>query len=109
MKNNKMLGAALLAGVLSFCACGCQAPNAPGPAPGVEVNVESDPPAPLAEVVSPSPGSDYVWIGGSWSWQNHWVWESGRWERPPFAGAVYVPHRYVDHNGKHVFVRGGWR
>jgi hypothetical protein len=57
-------GVSVLVGGLSFCICGCQATNAPRLAPNLEINFESDPPAPLAEVVSPSPGSDYVWIGG---------------------------------------------
>jgi hypothetical protein len=28
---------------------------------------------------------------------------------PADPGAVWVPHQYVNRDGKHVFVRGGWR
>ena len=29
--------------------------------------------------------------------------------RPAYVGPVWVPHRYVYRNGRHVWVRGGWR
>jgi hypothetical protein len=78
-------------------------------APAV-VYPEVAPPAPVVEVQPVSPGADYVWIGGSWVWGGHkWEWEKGRWERPPHAGMHYVPHTYVEHNGRHEFHRGGWR
>lgn len=76
---------------------------------GVEVVVTADPPAPIVETISPSPGADFVWIKGAWGWHGHWVWEKGHWDRPPHPGAVWVPHRYAVHDGKHVFVQGGWR
>jgi hypothetical protein len=74
-----------------------------------EVDVIGDPPVPIVEDVTPTPGIGFVWIGGAWAWHDRWVWESGHWGRPPHPGAVWVPHRYVYHNGRHVFIRGGWR
>jgi hypothetical protein len=40
-------------------------------------------PAPLAEVVPVSPGSGYIWVPGSWVWENGWVWLRGQWVPPP--------------------------
>jgi hypothetical protein len=76
---------------------------------GTEVDVAGDPPAAIVENVTPAPGIGFVWIGGAWAWHGRWAWESGHWDRPPHPGAVWVPHRYVVHNGRHVFIRGGWR
>jgi hypothetical protein len=76
---------------------------------GTETVVNEAPPAPLTEVVMSSPGPDFAWIGGVWVWNNRWVWEAGRWDRRPSAGAAWVPHKYENRNGKHVFVRGGWK
>ena len=79
--------------------------------PGGVVVAEAPPAAPpFVEVETVSPGPDYVWIGGVWMWGgNRWVWERGHWDRPPRHGAVWVPHRYEYRNGRHVFIRGGWR
>ena len=76
---------------------------------GAEVEVSDDPPAPIIEVTPVAPGPDFIWVGGEWAWHGSWVWERGHYVRPPHAGAVWVPHRYAVHNGKHIFVRGGWR
>jgi hypothetical protein len=76
---------------------------------GAEVVVTEAPPAPIVEVVTVSPGPAFVWIGGCWVWQDHWVWERGHWAHPPRRGAVWVPHHYEYRNGVHVFIRGGWR
>ena len=78
-------------------------------AAGAEVTVGEAPPAPLVETVTEAPDPTFVWIGGNWVWRNHWVWEHGRWARPPHPGAVWVPHSYVNRGGRHVWVRGGWR
>jgi hypothetical protein len=77
--------------------------------PVAEVDIPGDPPAPIVEDVTPEPGVGFIWIGGAWAWHDRWVWESGHWDRPPHPGAVWVPHRYVYQNGRHVFIRGGWR
>jgi hypothetical protein len=86
--------------------------QSPPPGPVVasgEVVVTEAPPPPIVETVTVSPGPAFIWIGGSWVWRGHWVWEHGRWGRPPHPGAVWVPHRYAYRNGVHVFIRGGWQ
>jgi hypothetical protein len=99
----KYATAPMLAGCLLYAA-GCVYPNQPA-----EVEVDTDPPAPILETVPPSPGPDYVWVGGEWAWHDRWTWERGHWGTPPHPGAIWVPHSYAVHNGKHVFVRGRWK
>jgi hypothetical protein len=108
MKKNwvkSIIVAGALAGLFST---GCNLYVRP---PAAEVEVSGAPPAPEVDVQTSMPGPGYVWIGGSWIWGpgDHWVWEKGRWDRPPHAGAAWVPHHYEYRNGRHVFVRGGWR
>lgn len=81
----------------------------PDQAVGSEVVVSEAPPPPIVEQVTVAPAPGFIWIGGYWAWRGHWVWVHGRWGRPPRAGMVWVPHRYVYRNGVHVYVRGGWR
>jgi hypothetical protein len=85
----------------------------PVPAPGVavsgEIEVNAAPPAPLVEVVPPTPGVDFVWIPGAWGWHDRWVWERGHYDRPPHPGAVWAPHRYEYREGKHMYRHGDWR
>jgi hypothetical protein len=76
---------------------------------GGEVVVDSAPPPLIAEQMTVAPGPDYLWIGGGWVWNGRWVWDRGHWGHRPRAGAVWMPHHYVYRNGRHVFVRGGWR
>ena len=94
---------------LLFLGSGCDSYTAQPSQPAAEVEVNSAPPAPIVEDIPRSPGEGYIWISGAWVWSGRWTWESGHWDRPPRPGAVWVPHRYAVHDGKHVFVRGGWR
>ena len=75
-----------------------------------EVVADSAPPPPIEETVTVAPDPAFIWIGGVWVWGGGgWRWEGGHWARPPHPGAVWVPHRYVNRNGRHVWIRGGWR
>ncbi len=103
MKKVILLRVGLLICATSLFACGCVV------SPNSGVVVTDDPPAPLVETVPADPGTGFVWVGGEWGWHDHWVWEKGRWQQPPHPGAVWVPHQYANRDGKHVFVRGGWR
>ena len=64
------------------------------------------PPAPrVVKVIPPSPGPDYLWVGGYYyPVGGKYVWHAGYWSRPPYAGAHWVePH----HDGKQFF-NGYW-
>jgi len=104
----KTVGVAALTFLLG---AGCEVRTAyRGPAVGVGVDVDTEPPAPLVETVPASPDPAFVWIGGAWIWGGGgWHWQGGHYERPPHPGAIWVPHRYENRNGRRVFVRGGWR
>ena len=109
MKKILSISAALLTGAaLCLSGGGCAVYTEPaGVNAGVEV--QDDPPPLIVETMPVSPGPDFVWVGGSWVWNGHWVWEHGRWGRPPHAGAMWVANRYEVRNGHRVFIRGGWR
>ena len=109
MKKTSLILLVLATGATVCLTGGCVVPDGPGYV-GADVEVMGDPPPLIVETPGPDPGEGFIWIRGSWAWNDgHWAWESGRWLRPPHAGEVWVPHRYVVRNGRHVFVRGGWR
>jgi WXXGXW repeat (2 copies) len=79
-------------------------------AAAAEVVVRIAPPHAIVEHRSPSPGRDYVWIGGFHNWDgNRYVWVPGRWDRPPHAHGRWEAHRWVKRNGGWVMVEGHWR
>lgn len=106
MKNNLLKSIVLSVALAGFFGAGCNVQVRP---PAAEVEVSAAPPPVQVDAVTPTPGPDFVWIGGVWVWGpgGNWVWQAGHWDRPPHPGAVWVAHRYD--GGRHVFVRGGWR
>jgi len=58
------------------------------------VVVAQAPPPPPVEVAVASPGPDYVWVEGRWTWNGAaWVWVRGYWIVPPHPRAIWVgPH-----------------
>ena len=75
----------------------------PVPEPQTSPYSSQIPPPPLAtEVAPPTPGPDYVWIGGDWVWNGGWVWVGGHWAYPPFPGAFW-------HGGRWIHGWGGYR
>src|SRR5262249_56515630 len=71
-------------------------------------SVDSMPPEPLYEQMSPSPGDGFVWIDGYWHWNGYeWVWVNGRWERDQ-SGYVYVEPSYDYVGEQFIYVPGYW-
>ena len=71
-------------------------------------SVDSMPPEPLYEQMSPSPGDGFVWIDGYWHWNGYeWVWANGRWERDQ-AGYVYVEPSYDYVDEQFIYTPGYW-
>jgi hypothetical protein len=102
IENSKDLKAPIYAAVL------CLAVTA-GLAGCSRTIVEAPPPA-QTEIVTESPGPDYVWIGGYWGWSwGHYTWIGGRWERPDHPHAQWVQARWEHHGERYVFVNGYWR
>lgn len=75
------------------------------------IEVQSEPPADLVEQMDPSPGPDFVWVGGRWNWNNQWNWSKGSWVRRPHTAAVWVPGhwRKSHHDHRWVWEEGSWR
>ncbi len=84
--------------------------SAPPPPMGSgEIVVSGAPPAPMEDVYIASPGPDFFWVRGSWAWRGRWIWEPGRWVRPPHHGAVWIAPHYENHRGVHVYIGGRWK
>jgi hypothetical protein len=63
----------------------------------IQVYIGRTPPPIRYEVRPPVPGEGFQWIDGYWGISNNrYVWVTGRWERPPYAGA-YWSHPHYDH------------
>jgi hypothetical protein len=78
---------------------------------GCSRTVIEAPPQDQTEVVTESPGPDFVWVGGywGWGWWGHYTWIGGHWERPDHPHGVWV-RPYWEHRGdRYVMVEGHWR
>ncbi|MBZ0233533.1 MAG: hypothetical protein K8M05_14505, partial [Deltaproteobacteria bacterium] len=71
--------------------------------------VNSMPPQPLYESMTPSPGYGYVWIDGYWHWSGYeWEWMPGRWVQQQ-SGYYYVqPYYDYGYDGRYVYTPGYW-
>ncbi len=96
--RTSLLGAGLL---VAGCYVATPVVQAPPPAP-----------APQAEIVPPSPGPAYVWVGGHWAWRGPrrgYVWIPGYYAVPVQPGWVWVPGYWAPSGGGYVWVEGHWR
>jgi hypothetical protein len=78
--------------------------------PGLDVRITtSHPPALRHEHRPPSPGPDYVWVGGFWDNDGgHWNWVQGHWDRPADTGVYWIAPRYVRSEGAYIYEPGHW-
>jgi hypothetical protein len=75
-----------------------------------EVIVQVAPPRAIVEHRVERPSREHVWIGGYHRWDGRaYVWEPGRWDRPPRPHAVWVAPRWTHRHDGWVFVEGRWR
>jgi len=66
------------------------------------------PPPPRFEPLPP-PRAGYVWVPGSWQWQQSaYGWRQGYWE-PARPNAVYAPGRWVQADGGWRWVEPQWK
>ncbi len=81
-----------------------------GSVQAADIIVKVRPPVSIRERRSVRPSREHVWISGYHRWDGHaYVWEPGRWERPPRAHAVWVAPRWERRRDGYVFVEGRWR
>ena len=69
----------------------------------VSIGIRIGPPPPprVVQVLPPTPGPEFVWVGGYWyPVGNHYKWHAGYWTRPAYAGALWVAPR---HDGERFF------
>ena len=80
---------------------------APAPAP---VIIRVAPPSIVVEHPGPSPGPNYIWVGGYHRWNgSRYIWVPGHYVVPPRRGAVWVSGHWVQRGGGWVYVEGYWR
>lgn len=72
-------------------------------------SAQTPPPEPPPETAPPSPGPDYVWVGGDWVWNGSWVWAGGHWVVPPYPGAIWLHGRWGRGWNGYRRVPGHWR
>jgi len=67
-------------------------------------------PAPLNDVMPPSPGANALWVPGYWDFNGSaYTWTAGHWEIPPPMSTTYVAAHWETRAGANVFVRGYWQ
>ncbi|MEO6874329.1 MAG: YMGG-like glycine zipper-containing protein [Opitutaceae bacterium] len=67
-------------------------------------------PAPLTDIVTPSPAANALWVPGYWDFNGtSYTWTAGHWEIPPPNAATYIAAHWETRAGANVFVRGYWR
>jgi hypothetical protein len=78
--------------------------------PAQTIMVTQAPPALQQEVVLASPGPDYKWVPGYWTWRDsRYEWMAGHWEMPPHSDAVWVaPHYEPETSGGYRYYEGYW-
>jgi hypothetical protein len=79
-------------------------------AQAAEVVVKIAPPKAIVEHRTVRPSPEHVWIAGYHRWDGHaYVWEPGRWEKPPHAHAVWVAPKWEHRKDGYVMTEGHWR
>lgn len=72
------------------------------------VVVQQAPPALIVESRPSPPAAGFIWIDGAWNWNNQrYVWQGGRYERPPQQGVVWVGASYQ--RDTHRYMPGRWQ
>jgi hypothetical protein len=94
--------------VMALATVGACARN-PRPRVGVEYAVR-EPPRERVEVISTSPGTEYVWVKGHWGWRrNDYEWIPGRWTVPARGFHEWVAGRWQRDRFGWFYEEGHWR
>jgi hypothetical protein len=71
--------------------------------------VTVQPPAPRTEMVPVSPGPQFVWDSGHWSWNGaSYVWVDGRYVERPRTEAMWIAGHWTSRDGGWVWEDGHW-
>jgi hypothetical protein len=72
--------------------------------------VNREPPPERVEVISTSPGQEYVWIKGHWAWRHDdYEWIGGHWVRGENNAREWAPGRWEHDRQGWYWVEGHWR
>jgi hypothetical protein len=67
------------------------------------------PPPPVVEYVPPPPTVGVVWVAGYHRWNGHgYVWQRGRYDRPPHPRARYIPGHWQMRGRGRLWINGHW-
>ncbi len=70
---------------------------------------QAAPPAEQVEVMTASPGPNYVWIRGHWKWEGgRWAWDSGHWSSRPHPNALWISGYWQSRHHGWVWIPGHW-
>ena len=100
-KRNTTMSVLMIAAVSSFAIAGLSA----------EVIVDEfiDIPDDKVEVITTEPGTDYVWIPGSWDRDpGKWTWIDGAWKKPPHEKSRWVDGHWKYDDAKWHWTSGQW-
>lgn len=82
----------------------------PTATPVTNVTAATAPPAPITETQPPSPGANYLWVAGYWSWNgSQYAWTAGRWEQKPAQADAWEPPQWQREGRGWRFRAGRWR
>lgn len=96
-------------GVVVGTPVGMGLPAAVAVPPPVQTVVTMAPPPPVNEAQPPSPGANYTWVAGYWSWNgNQYVWTAGRWEQPPTPTQTWQSPQWEREGQGYRFRPGRW-
>ncbi len=81
------------------------------PVPGIRVDANGPPPAPLADPRAPAPSPDAAWIDGHWQWNgDRYAWTPGGWAVPPGRPPwTWAPARFTRDDRGWTFHEPCWR
>jgi hypothetical protein len=78
---------------------------------GVNIQIGTPPPPPRYEVIVERPYPEAVWVPGYWDYDyggRSYIWVTGRWQRAPYLGAVWMAPRWHGHGRGYAYERGHW-
>ncbi len=78
----------------------------------ISFNIRIGPPPPRREVIVGAPFPGAIWVPGYYVFDyavNQYRWVPGVWQRPPYAGAVWVAPRYIHRGRRFGFMAGHWQ
>lgn len=82
----------------------------PTATPVTNVTTTTAPPASINETQPPSPGANYNWVAGYWTYNGtQYTWNAGHWEQKPAQAEAWEPPQWQREGRGWRFRPGRWR